>query len=209
MYAAALRLTDLSSVFPSKYEHLGFAVSSIEANTCSRPTLTLAQSIFGLTPTATNAQYTDAYDFPLGFQAWSSLLPDDKCYVQQAMRTSTGIAITQALAVTNTITSYGVVVNQQESTAAASVDDENEDSVTSQPNDVGPASTAPASSESIQVTPDDQDRGDVSGSTPGSTASELSPAPSEPAGNAAATVTAMSASFVAAACAIVVLCWSS
>ena len=108
--------SNVRSAWPTKYEHQGFAASSWLADTCVNPTKTLAVQTLPLTPTITNALYTNAFDYPLDLSEWKDLLPPNDCYVQQAAGTATGLVLTQAHAVTDTVTSYGVVVNRQEAT---------------------------------------------------------------------------------------------
>jgi hypothetical protein len=96
---------------------------------------TLAGEILALFPTITSPSYPNAYDYPMNFAQWSALLPPNDCDVNGVAGTSTGIVLTQARAVTDTVTSYGVVVNRQEETpkpkaSSTQANDEDNDDIT-------------------------------------------------------------------------------
>lgn len=95
-------------------------------NTCVKPSETLATEIWALTPTITSPIYPNPYDYPINFEEWKELLPSNDCKVVQVAGTSTGVVLTQARAVTDTTTSYGVVVNRQEPTPTPVSNDQGE-----------------------------------------------------------------------------------
>lgn len=138
---------DLRSAWPTKYEHRGFAASSWLADTCVNPTKTLSAETLALTPTITNAMYTNAYDYPLDSQEWLDLLPPHDCQVLQVAGSATGLVLTQAVAVTNTVTSYGVVVNRQEATPKSSANSAQQSSA-GHKDDTKPGSTQDGSGSS-------------------------------------------------------------